>query len=144
MYNEVVILGVIVSILFSEMTKLSPAGLIVPGYIALCLRTPERIVYTLAVALLACGCARLLGNVVILYGRRRFAVMILLAFALDLAVQHLGFLPQAPSLIGILVPGIIALEFDRQGVLRSLCSLGVVVGLISLILLCCGVSVLQL
>ena len=51
-----------------------------------------RIVYTLAVAVAAWGIAKLLGNVMILYGRRRFAVMVLLSFAIDLAVTSLGLL----------------------------------------------------
>ena len=34
MYNEVVLVGVALSLIFSELTGLSPAGLVVPGYIA--------------------------------------------------------------------------------------------------------------
>lgn len=49
MYYDVVALGVVVSILFSELTQLSPGGLVVPGYLALCLKTPERIVYTVEI-----------------------------------------------------------------------------------------------
>ena len=92
MYYEIVLAGVAISLLFVELTGLSPAGLIVPGYLALCLQTPWRIVYTLAVAVAAWGIAKLLGNVMILYGRRRFAVMVLLSFAIDLAVTSLGLL----------------------------------------------------
>lgn len=69
MYYEIVLAGVAISLLFVELTGLSPAGLIVPGYLALCLQTPWRIVYTLAVAVAAWGIAKLLGNVMILYGR---------------------------------------------------------------------------
>lgn len=142
MYNEIVILGIAVSALFSEVTKLSPAGLIVPGYIVLYLRTPERIAYTLLIALATCLLSRLLGCVVILYGRRRFAVMILIAFAINLAVVKLGVFGGVPSLIGVLVPGIIATEFEKQGIARSLCSLTAATAIIALVLLCCGVPVL--
>ena len=72
MYHEIVLIGVAVSLLFTELTGFSPAGLIVPGYIVLCLQTPVRIVYTLVIALLAWGGGKLLGNFMILYGRRRF------------------------------------------------------------------------
>ena len=106
MYYEIVLAGVAISLLFVELTGLSPAGLIVPGYLALCLQTPWRIVYTLAVAVAAWGIAKLLGNVMILYGRRRFAVMVLLSFAIDLAVTSLGLLAYDPGMIGVLVPGI--------------------------------------
>ena len=110
MYYEIVLAGVAISLLFVELTGLSPAGLIVPGYLALCLQTPWRIVYTLAVAVAAWGIAKLLGNVMILYGRRRFAVMVLLSFAIDLAVTSLGLLAYDPGMIGVLVPGIMAQE----------------------------------
>ena len=43
MYYEIVLAGVAISLLFVELTGLSPAGLIVPGYLALCLQTPWRL-----------------------------------------------------------------------------------------------------
>ena len=115
MYHEIVLIGVAVSLLFTELTGFSPAGLIVPGYIVLCLQTPVRIVYTLVIALLAWGGGKLLGNFMILYGRRRFAVMILLAFTIDLIIASSEILPYDPGIIGVLVPGIIANELERQG-----------------------------
>jgi len=59
MYNEVVLAGVALSLIFSELTGLSPAGLVVPGYIALSLQNPSRVVYTL-VGLSALWCVTLL------------------------------------------------------------------------------------
>ena len=117
MYHEIVLIGVAVSLLFTELTGFSPAGLIVPGYIVLCLQTPVRIVYTLVIALLAWGGGKLLGNFMILYGRRRFAVM--------------------------LVPGIIANELERQGAVKSLMSLAVVVGILALIMMGMGMQVFR-
>ena len=134
MYYEIVLAGVAISLLFVELTGLSPAGLIVPGYLALCLQTPWRIVYTLAVA-------ELLGNVMILYGRRRFAVMVLLSFAIDLAVTSLGLLAYDPGMIGVLVPGIMAQELERQGFLKSLVPLAAVVGILALIMMWQGMQV---
>ena len=74
MYHNIVLLGVVLSILFYELTGFSPAGLIVSGYLALCLQTPARIAYTLFVVLLTWAAARVLSRWMILYGRRRFAV----------------------------------------------------------------------
>ena len=136
MYYEIVLAGVAISLLFVELTGLSPAGLIVPGYLALCLQTPWRIVYTLAVAVAAWGIAKLLGNVMILYGRRRFAVMVLLSFAIDL-----GLLAYDPGMIGVLVPGIMAQELERQGFLKSLVPLAAVVGILALIMMWQGMQV---
>lgn len=144
MYHEIVVAGVAISLIFAELTGLSPAGLIVPGYIALSLQTPRRVVYTLAVALAAWGCARLLSRWMILYGRRRFAVLVLLAFAIDAAVSAFGVLPYDPGLIGVLVPGIMAQEMEKQGLVKSLLSLAVVVGLLVLIMMWQGMRVFPL
>ena len=144
MYHEIVVAGVAISLIFAELTGLSPAGLIVPGYIALSMQTPCRVVYTLAVAVAAWGCARLLSRWMILYGRRRFAVLVLLAFAIDTAVSSLGLLPYDPGLIGVLVPGIMAQEMEKQGLVKSLLSLAVVVGILVLIMMWQGMRVLPL
>ena len=144
MYHEIVVAGVAISLIFAELTGLSPAGLIVPGYIALSMQTPRRVVYTLAVAVAAWGCARLLSRWMILYGRRRFAVLVLLAFAIDTAVSSLGLLPYDPGLIGVLVPGIMAQEMEKQGMVKSLLSLAVVVGILELIMMWQGMRVLPL
>ncbi len=141
MYNEIVLAGVALSLIFSELTGLSPAGIIVPGYIALTLQTPVRVVYTVIVALLACGCARLIARWTILYGRRRFAVLILLSFLLNAAIVGTGLLPYDPGMIGVLVPGIMAQEMEKQGVLKSLLSLAVVVGLLALLMMWFGMRV---
>lgn len=144
MYHEIVVAGVAISLIFAELTGLSPAGLIVPGYIALSMQTPHRVVYTLAVAVAAWGCARLLSRWMILYGRRRFAVLVLLAFAIDTAVSSFGLLPHDPGLIGVLVPGIMAQEMEKQGLVKSLLSLAVVVGILVLIMMWQGMRVLPL
>jgi len=141
MYHEVVLAGVALSLLFSELTGLSPAGLVVPGYIALSLQTPGRVLYTLLIALLAWGAARLLARWMILYGRRRFAVLILLSFLLNALIVGSGVLPYDPGMIGVLVPGIIANEVEKQGVLKSMLSLAVVVGILVLLMMWRGMKV---
>lgn len=141
MYHEIVLAGVAISLIFSELTGLSPAGLVVPGYIALSLQTPQRVIYTLALAFTAWGIAKILARFMILYGRRRFAVLILLAFAVDLVVNALGILSYDPGMIGVLVPGIIAQEMEKQGVAKSMLSLGVVVGILVLLMMWQGMRV---
>ena len=141
MYHEIVLAGVAISLLFSELTGLSPAGLVVPGYIALSLQTPRRVVYTLLIALLAWAAARLLSRWMILYGRRRFAVLILLSFLLNELIITAGLLPYDPGMIGVLVPGIIANEVEKQGVLRSFLSLSIVVAILVLLMMWKGMVV---
>ena len=141
MYHEVVLAGVAVSLLFSEFTGLSPAGLVVPGYIALSLQTPVRVVYTLLIALIAWGVARVLSRWMILYGRRRFAVLILLSFLINALIVRSGLLPYDPGMIGVLVPGIIANEVEKQGVVKSMLSLCGVVGILVLLMMWQGMRV---
>ena len=141
MYHEIVLIGVLISLIFSELTGLSPAGLIVSGYIVLSLQTPQRVTYTLFLAFAAWGIGKILGNYMILYGRRRFAVMVLLTYMLDLIVSVLGGMHYIPSMIGVLVPGIMSNEFERQGLFKTLLSLCVVVGILSLIMLWQGMKV---
>jgi len=141
MYNEVVLIGVAVSLLFAEFTGLSPAGLVVPGYIALSLQSPIRVGYTLVVALLAWGSGKLLNRWMILYGRRRFAVLILLTYVLNAIIVGIGILPFDPGMIGAVIPGIIANEFEKQGITKSLLSLAVVVGILVLIMMWQGMRV---
>ena len=141
MYHEIVLTGVAVSLLFSELTGLSPAGLVVPGYIALSLQSPVRVVYTLIIAVVAWGCAGVLNRWMILYGRRRFAVLILLTYALNALIVGSGILPFDPGMIGAVIPGIIANEFEKQGVAKSLLSLFVVVGILVLVMMWQGMRV---
>lgn len=141
MYHEIVLAGVAISLIFAELTGLSPAGLIVPGYIALSLQTPQRVAYTLVVALLAWGTARLLSRWMILYGRRRFAVLILLSFVINAVIVGTAVLPYDPGIIGVLVPGIIAQEVEKQGAVKSLLSLAVVVGILALLMMWRGMKV---
>jgi len=135
MYDQAILLGILISLLYTEVTGFS-AGLIIPGYLALNLHSPLRLVYTLAVATAAVGLCRLLARVVILYGRRRFAVLILLTCLLGAAAKALG--PVPVSTVGVILPGLIAREFDRQGFLTTLLSLAVTTGFTALCLLLLG------
>lgn len=135
--------GIIVSMLYTELTGLS-AGLIVPGYLALNLHSPGRLVFTLAVAAGSVGICRVLSGFVILYGRRRFAMLILLSFLLSEGLRMANLLPSGVTVIGILIPGIIAREVDRQGFLDSLLSLCITTGILALLFMLLGYPVWRL
>ena len=77
----------------------------------------------------------------ILYGRRRFAVLILLSFLINEVIVGVEVLPYDPGMIGVLVPGIIANEIDKQGAMKSLLSLAVVVGILALLMMWQGMRV---
>lgn len=129
--------GVVLSLLFAELAGVSPGGVIVPGYFALVAGEPLTAAVSAAVSLTVLGLVKLLGMAMILYGRRRFAVCLILGLLLRLAVSSL--LPDASAglglqgAIGALVPGILASDMDRQGPVRTLLALTFVVSLLLLL-----------
>jgi len=112
-------LGIVVSLLVSEVFGLASAGLVVPGYLALYLDQPARLAATLLVALLTYATVRHgFSRAVVLYGRRRFGVTILTGFILNMAVAQLPLLvSEAPEMraVGFIVPGLIANTALSQG-----------------------------
>lgn len=113
-------IGLALSLLASEVFGLASAGLVVPGYLALYLDQPGRLVATVAVAGATWAAVRfLLSRLVVLYGRRRFGVTVLTGFLLNAALEHaLGLLPpDAAGLraIGYIVPGLMANTALAQG-----------------------------
>ncbi|MFV0497144.1 MAG: poly-gamma-glutamate biosynthesis protein PgsC [Candidatus Fimivivens sp.] len=144
MYYNIVLLGIIVSLIYTELTGLSPAGLIVPGYFVLCLQNPTRIIYTMGIVLLSFLGVKLLNRFTILYGRRQFAVLILLSFALNYIIVYFRLIPDNPGIIGSLIPGIIANEFIKQGVIKSSVSLIIVTSILALVLMWNGIGVLPI
>lgn len=130
------VLGVVLGILFLELTDVSPGGLIVPGYLALFRHSPDRIALSLVIALLTVAFMRLAGRYLILFGRRRFALFLLAGFAIRIGAE--SFLPLVnPSFggleaIGWLIPGIIASDMERQGLLKTLLAAGAVAALVIL------------
>ena len=134
MYNQVLILSVLLSLLYTELTGYS-AGLILSGYLVLNLQNPLRLGFTLLSAGLAVLACRLLAQVTILYGRRRFAMLLLLTFLFSWIAGAMGY--RVP-VIGVLIPGLLAREFDRQGFLCTGLSLLVTTGATVLCLLLMG------
>jgi poly-gamma-glutamate biosynthesis protein PgsC/CapC len=113
-------LGLVVSLVVSEAFGLASAGLVVPGYLALYLDQPGRLLATVLVAaatwvLVRFGAARL----VVLYGRRRFAVTVLVGYVLNAGLEQAVLaLPAAPlelRAIGYIVPGLMANTALSQG-----------------------------
>ena len=74
----------------------------------------------------------------ILYGRRLFAVNVILSFALTYLVGLLGVLPFGIRIIGYLVPALIVRDLQRQGCVKTGISLGAVTALCALCLMWVG------
>jgi len=121
-------IGLAVSLLFTEIFGLAAGGMIVPGYIALFLTRPIEVGLTLGAGFLAFAVVHALSSVVIVYGRRRTVLMILVGYVIGMLIRWYtrDLTPQVPDdfiVIGYIIPGLIAIWLDRQGVFPTICSL---------------------
>lgn len=135
MNDNVILLGIAFSLIFSDITGIIPCGIIVPGYIALNLNNPQKLIYTFIIIIITLIIVKLLSKICIIYGRRRFTLMILTAFIINFFVIKLNIFPNNPGLIGTIIPGIIANQLERQGFIISILSLVFVVITISLFIM---------
>ena len=139
MYTEIVAVGILLAVLYAEITHYSPGGLVTPVYFALCLSQPVRIAYTLLIVLAVYGLDKLLGRFWILYGRRLFAVNVVLGLGLSFLIGSTGLLPGGIRMIGYIVPALLVRDLQKQGFAKTGVSLGIVAGLCALCLLWFGV-----
>ncbi|ASB87115.1 poly-gamma-glutamate biosynthesis protein PgsC [Bacillus sonorensis] len=119
------ILGVLLSLIFAEKTGIVPAGLVVPGYLGLVFNQPIFMLLVLFVSLLTYVIVKYgLSKIMILYGRRKFAAMlitgILLKIGFDFIYPVMPFEIAEFRGIGIIVPGLIANTIQRQGLTITL------------------------
>ena len=133
-------MGVIVSLMFSELLGASAGGIVVPGYIALYLDKPLQIIGTLIISLITWGIIRIISSFTLMSGKRRMVLSILIGFILgwpsrifvfqDITVHQL----QMQS-IGYIIPGLIANWFERQGFWKTVSSMGIAAILVRLALM---------
>ena len=123
-------LGLAVSLLFGELFGLAAGGMIVPGYFALYLNQPILIAGTLAAALVTHFILRGLSQVTIVYGRRLTALTILVGYLVGMAFRFFldgdfmsGMNSTEGAIIGFIIPGLIAIWFQRQGITETVISL---------------------
>ncbi|PJE01363.1 MAG: poly-gamma-glutamate biosynthesis protein PgsC [Leptospira sp.] len=131
-------LGLFVSLLFVEFFGLIAGGMIVPGYFAIHLHKPGDLAVTVFVSLLTYFLIRLLSYFIILYGRRRSVLTILISFILGVFINHLTINLDELEVIGYIIPGLIAIWYDRQGIietLATLCIISIVVRLLLILIL---------
>ena len=124
---ELPFLGLLLSLGFISLTGVYPGGIIVPSYLVLFLGQPQRLVGTLGAAVLTWMIYLLASRWLILFGRRRFAFLILVGglWALSWQMFLPAFFPASVefAVIGWVIPGLIANHFERQGFLLTSTSL---------------------
>jgi poly-gamma-glutamate biosynthesis protein PgsC/CapC len=144
-------LGLLVTLLLVELFGLAAGGLVVPGYMALKVLQPWSVAITLLAAWLTYLGVRTLSTFMVIYGRRKTALMILggylIGSGIDLSLGGVmtfsggdagrasDFAYLELSVIGYIIPGLIAIWFDRQGVGKTLAGLIVATVLTRLLLI---------
>lgn len=130
MINEIIILGIIISIIFYEITEISPGGLIVPAYIAFYMDNPKRVAITIMAGIMIYFIVKFISDRTILYGRRKFTVYILVGFLLRELLKYFNIYLEGfdifilgGNIIGIIIPAIMARDIERNGMIKSVFSL---------------------
>ncbi len=120
-------LGLAASLLYGELFGLAAGGMVVPGYIALYADRPIDIGLTLLAALVTFGVLKGLSQIAIVYGRRRIALTILVGYVVGMTFRWWLGSQITPSseaaMIGFIIPGLIAIWYQRQGVVETTLSL---------------------
>ena len=126
-----IILGLTLSLLFQEKFGINPGGLVVPGYLAHTMDNPKSLIVILLLSLLTYMIVEFgLNKFIILYGRRRFLAMLMVCMILKISLDALN-VSMGMSLgildgVGIVIPGLIANCYYKQGIkLTAVSTLGV-------------------
>lgn len=130
--NEIILLGILLSLIFTEFTDLSPGGIIVPAYFAMYAYDWRRMAVTVVLAFLVMLLIRFLSGFMILYGRRRFAMYMIMGILLKFVFSYSPLTGLGAS-IGYLVPGLLGKDMERQGSFKTLLALFIVTLFIRLI-----------
>ncbi len=156
--------GLLITLLVTEAFGIAAGGLVVPGYMALKLMQPVNLGITIFVALVTFAIVRVLSSFMVIYGRRMTGLTILTAYLLGALLEltigggvAINLAPSNPAMladtavdslnqsyepvfvelgvIGYIIPGLIALWFNRQGVLQTLSALAITSVLVRLTLI---------
>jgi poly-gamma-glutamate biosynthesis protein PgsC/CapC len=127
---ETLLIGLVVAVLYVEIMDVYPGGIIVPAYIALYLDQPLRILVTILIAFLSLYSYKFLSRFLILFGKRRFVMLVLLgAFWAQiwfLLSPQLFSDPLGLRAIGWLIPGLLANNLEKQKYVPTLASMFIV------------------
>ena len=124
MVELAIALGLVSSLFFIDAFGLAAGGIVVPGYIALQLSHPDRIIATFVIAVLTSLIVKFIGRYTFLYGRRQMVLCLLVGCLLSLISHHfLAFNVTNNTFqleaLGWVIPGLIAHWMEKQGVIKT-------------------------
>lgn len=140
MLHKAIGISIILGFLFSEFLGIATGGLVSAGYMAFFMGTPARVISTLALSLIIYCLTLLLQKYIIIYGKRRFMVVVLLSLIGTWLVEqylskYLGFIGQDVRMVGFIIPGLIANDMFKQGVVKTIAAVTILSVIIRLIIL---------
>lgn len=120
-----VVIGTILSLVVDEFFGIQCGGYIVPGYLAMVCDDIACVLLVFAMSLIVYLIVDyILPKFVILFGKRKFAVSLVLSIILKLTVEL--FYPMLPFAsvsfrgVGAITPSLLANNYSRQGVLYTI------------------------
>ncbi|MAX10011.1 MAG: poly-gamma-glutamate biosynthesis protein PgsC [Candidatus Marinimicrobia bacterium] len=131
-------IGMVLSLIFTETLGVTAGGIIVPGYIALYMDDPLKIIITFLISIIVFLVIKLLSSFMLIYGKRRLVLALLLGFILGyLSKIYLSNASESYdlSVIGNIIPGLIASWMDRQGILRTVSVILITSSIVAMILI---------
>jgi len=127
---ETLFIGLIIAVIYVEIMDIYPGGIIVPAYVALYLDQPLRILSTILIALLSLYTYKILSRYLILFGKRRFVMLVLLGglWAQIWFIISPNFFadPLGLRAIGWIIPGLLANNLEKQEIVSTLASMFIV------------------
>jgi poly-gamma-glutamate biosynthesis protein PgsC/CapC len=127
---EMLFIGLIIAVIYVEIMDIYPGGIIVPGYVALYLDEPLRVLATIFIALLSLYTYKILSRFLILFGKRRFVMIVILgglwAQLWFILLPHFFSDPLGLRAIGWIIPGLLANNLEKQKILPTLASMFIV------------------
>ena len=127
------VIGISLSIIFADLFGIIPAGIIVPSFLALVFDQAVVLAGILLIAALSYLSVEWLSKHIILYGRRKFGAMILVSLLIKVGLVYIFNKLYLDFLIlngmGIIIPGLIANSFERQGIVPTIASMFFLSGL---------------
>ena len=136
---DIILLGLIVSIIFYEVTDISPGGIIVPGLMVLYINQPERMIYTIIIAIATYYIVKFISRYLIIFGKRRFVLLIFTSIILNAILSLILNITSISmlniSIVGYTIAGLIANDIYKQGIKKTIPSLVIVTAIVELIIL---------
>ena len=130
-----IILGIAVSLIFTELTGISAGGIVVPAYLALTVNQPLVLISTLAIGLIAYVVVEFgLSRFIMLYGKRKFAAVVFIALILriilNIAFSGIFDALDALTSVGVITAALIASTISKQGLPYTLVGTVVVTAIV--------------